>query len=242
LTAAQQTPAELAACAHLLNFTTYTYPEYLVNWHHRLICEHLDAFATQQHQRLMIFAQPRSGKSELVSRRLPAYILGRNPNASIIAASYGADLARRMNRDVQRIMDEESYLRLFPDTRLSGRNVRADAQGSYLRNSDMFEVVDHQVRLCCVGRGRRLEELRRGAADRRVLLEREPREEPFGALHGGWHQLWLRPRCHGYQRASQGGRCVQARIHHRALQRVLPDRGLRPQGHGCLHDSKNMWQ
>ena len=129
---------------HLLDFTTYTYPAYEVNWHHRLICEHLDGFATLRHQRLMIFAQPRSGKSELVSRRLPAYILGRDPNATIIAASYGSDLARRMNRDVQRIIDSPEYRRLFPNTQLWGKNVRSVADGSYLRNSDLFEIVEYR--------------------------------------------------------------------------------------------------
>ena len=92
----------------------------------------------------MIFAPPRSGKSELVSRRLPAFILGKQPDTTIIATSYGANLARRMNRDVQRIIDDEAYWRLFPDTRLWGKNVRSDAQGSWLRNSDMFEVVGHR--------------------------------------------------------------------------------------------------
>ena len=127
----------------LLCFTTYTMPNYAVNWHHRVICDHLDAFVARRIKRLMILAPPRTGKSELVSRRLPAYILGINPNATIIAASYGAELARRMNRDVQRIIDDERYQVLFPDTSLSGKNVRSDAQGSWLRNSDMFEVVGH---------------------------------------------------------------------------------------------------
>jgi hypothetical protein len=101
----------------------------------------------------MIFAQPRSGKSELVSRRLPAYILGRDPDATIIAASYGADLARRMNRDVQRIIDTPEYQRLFPDTQLWGKNVRSVADGSYLRNSDLFEVVGHRGFYMSVGVG-----------------------------------------------------------------------------------------
>jgi len=134
------TRAELAR-RHLLDFTTYTYPGYEVNWHHRLICEHLDRFATERNQRLMVFVQPRAGKSELISRRLPAYILGRDPDAPIIATSYSASLASAMNRDVQRIMDSDEYHRLFPDTKLWSKNVRSDAQGSWLRNSDMFEVV-----------------------------------------------------------------------------------------------------
>lgn len=127
----------------LAEFTTYTMPEYKMNWHHELMCDYLDRFVRLEIPRLMIFAPPRSGKSELVSRRLPAYILGRNPDAPIITASYGADLARRMNRDVQRIIDDDAYSKVFPNTRLSGKNIRTVAGGSWLRNSDEFEVVEY---------------------------------------------------------------------------------------------------
>lgn len=127
----------------LLGFTAYTKEDYEVNWHHAILCDYLDKFIGGQIKRLMVFMPPRHGKSELVSRRLPAYILGRNPDAQIIACSYSADLASRMNRDVQRIIDDERYSRLFPDTRLFGANVRTVAQGTYLRNSDIFEVVGH---------------------------------------------------------------------------------------------------
>ncbi len=127
----------------LLDFTLFTMPGYQVNWHHEVVCGYLDRFARGEIKRLMIFQPPRTGKSELVSRRLPAFILGRNPDATIIATSYGADLARRMNRDVQRIMDSDPYQQLFPDSQLYGKNVRSTARGSWLRNSDMFEVVGH---------------------------------------------------------------------------------------------------
>lgn len=126
---------------HLLHFTNYTFPQYRVNWHHRVLCDALDRFARGELKRLMVFMPPRHGKSELVSRRLPAYLLGRNPNASIIATSYGADLASRMNRDVQRIIDTPEYAALFPETRLNSSNVRTVADGTYLRNSDLFEIV-----------------------------------------------------------------------------------------------------
>lgn len=81
--------------------------------------------------------------SELASRRFPAYALGRFPDLSIISASYSADLSSRMNRDVQRIMDDSLYRDIFPDTRLSSKNIRTVASGNYLRNSDIFEVVGH---------------------------------------------------------------------------------------------------
>ncbi len=126
---------------NFLKFTQYTKPDYDTNWHHKIICDYLMKFVSGEIKRLMIFMPPRHGKSELVSRRLPAYILGQNPQANIIATSYGAALARRMNRDVQRIMDTPKYRAIFPDTKLSQSNIRTVAQGTWLRNSDMFEVV-----------------------------------------------------------------------------------------------------
>lgn len=128
----------------LLRFTVATKADYQVNWHHAALCKALDDFVSGDTKRLMVFMPPRHGKSELVSRRLPAYILGRKPDAQIIACSYSADLAQRMNRDVQRIIDDPRYVDLFPGTQLFGANVRTVAQGTYLRNSDIFEVVGHR--------------------------------------------------------------------------------------------------
>ncbi len=127
----------------LLSFTTYTKSDYEVSWHHRLTCQYLNNFVAGKIPRLMIFEPPRHGKSELTSRRLPAYLFGRYPKTSIIGTSYSADLASRMNRDVQRIIDSPEYAELFPDTKLSGDTVRTGAAGSWLRNSDIFEIVEH---------------------------------------------------------------------------------------------------
>jgi predicted phage terminase large subunit-like protein len=139
--AAQELLRRRQARRSLEHFTNYTKPDYQVNWHHRVLCQYLDRFVAGEIRRLMLFMPPRHGKSELVSRRLPAYLLGHDPNAQIIACSYSADLASRMNRDVQRVMDADSYRAIFPDTRLFGKNVRTVGDGSWLRNSDIFEVV-----------------------------------------------------------------------------------------------------
>jgi predicted phage terminase large subunit-like protein len=126
----------------LAEFSTYTDPRYHMNWHHALICDKLDRFVRKDIRRLMVFTAPRHGKSELVSRKLPAFIFGRDPDASIIATSYSADLAQRMNRDVQRIIDTPAYAEVFPDTALSGRSNRSiTLTGNYLRNADIFEIV-----------------------------------------------------------------------------------------------------
>lgn len=125
----------------MIEFTRFTFPTFRENWHHTTICSYLDRLVSGDIKRLMIFAPPRHTKSELVSRRLPAFALGRNPDEQIISCSYSDDLASRMNRDVQRIIDSEQYEELFPDSRLFGKNIRAVGNGSWLRNSDIFEIV-----------------------------------------------------------------------------------------------------
>ncbi|MCK9593444.1 MAG: phage terminase large subunit [Methanoregula sp.] len=132
------------ARSSLLEFTRYTKDDYEVNWHHQLLCEYLDKFVSGKIKRLLVFMPPRHGKSELVSRRLPAYIFGKCPDASIISCSYSADLASMMNRDVQRIIDSQKYIALFPDTKLNQKNIRTDAKGNFLKNSDIFEVIGHR--------------------------------------------------------------------------------------------------
>lgn len=131
----------------LLGFTLYTFPEYQAGWVHEEICQKLDEFLDKvrrkESPRLMLTMPPRSGKTEIASRRFPAYVLGRYPDTSIIATSYSSDLASRNNRDVQRVMDNNHYLNLFPDSTLSGKNSNNKNQ-TYLRNSDIFEVVGHK--------------------------------------------------------------------------------------------------
>lgn len=123
----------------LLEFVTATMPDFRVSWHHRLLCRHLDRFARGECKRLMIFMPPRHSKSQLVSRHLPAQLLGNNPDRNVIACSYSADLASRMNRDVQRIMDSETYRSVFPGVRLAGP--RVEGSKGHIRTSDLFEVV-----------------------------------------------------------------------------------------------------
>src|SRR3990170_2556200 len=76
----QQVRLELAR-RKLLHFNTYTFAAYQVSWHHIVLCDYLDRFVDGDITRLMVLMPPRHSKSEHVSRRLPAYILGRYPEA-----------------------------------------------------------------------------------------------------------------------------------------------------------------
>lgn len=140
------------ARTNFLKFVTFVRRHYVVNWHHALIAGYLDDFVNGIIPRLLIMTPPRHGKSEEVSRCLPAYIFGRHPDAAVIGTSYGADLAQSMNRDVQRIIDSDRYQLVFPNTRLGSANIRT-LSGTWLRNSDEFEIVDHRGAYRCAGTG-----------------------------------------------------------------------------------------
>jgi hypothetical protein len=114
-----------AARASLIAFTRYTFPEYRPAGHHLLIAEKLEAVAKGEIKRLLIFMPPRHGKSELASKRFPAWFVGANPRRNIIAASYNSDLATDFGREVRNIVGTSRYRAVF-DTSLSGDSTAAN--------------------------------------------------------------------------------------------------------------------
>ena len=106
----------LAAQDSLIAFTEYTFPQYQTAEHHRLIAEKLEAVERGEIDRLMIFMPPRHGKSELATKRFPAYAMGRNPERQIIQASYNSDLATDFGRQVRNIVNDGRYQNVFKTT------------------------------------------------------------------------------------------------------------------------------
>jgi predicted phage terminase large subunit-like protein len=91
---------------------------YLDNWHNALIAAKLEACRRGEITRLIINMPPRSLKSHAAAVAFPAFLLGHNPSAQIICASYGEDLARKHSLDCRNLMASIWYMNLFP-TRLS---------------------------------------------------------------------------------------------------------------------------
>jgi len=111
--AARELLVRRGARNRLLAFTQYTYPEYIPDPAHELIASTLDKVVSGEIKRLMIFAPPQSGKSELFSVRLPAYWLGKRPNDPVILSSYAASLAESKSRQVRNIIESHEYNLLF---------------------------------------------------------------------------------------------------------------------------------
>lgn len=113
-------------------------PDYVFNWHHDVLIDALQSLADRQIKRLIVQMPPRHGKSELVSRLFPAWILGRNPEEQIILSSYSLDLASAMNRDCQRIIQTDQYAGMFPQSKLS------DGKGEAIKTQKRFDIVGHK--------------------------------------------------------------------------------------------------
>lgn len=110
----------------LLAFTEYTNPAYIAARHHGLIASKLEAVERGEIDRLMIFMPPRHGKSELASKRFPAWCLGRKPRRQIIAASYNSDLANDFGRNVRNIVAEPEFRQVFPEVSLAPDSAAAN--------------------------------------------------------------------------------------------------------------------
>ncbi len=103
----------------LVEFTNYTNPLYVSAVHHHMIAAQLEAVERGDIDRLMIFMPPRHGKSELASKRFPAWCLGRNPQRQVIAASYNSDLASDFGRQVRNIVGSPEFGEVFPKVSLA---------------------------------------------------------------------------------------------------------------------------
>ena len=141
---------------NLLSFTRYTLPSFIPAPFHVAYYEVLTRFAMGEIKKLMITMPPQHGKSEGATRRLPAFVLGQDPDKRIAIVSYNATKARKFNRELQRIMDDDRYYELFPQTLLAGQT-SCQEQGkrsrNYARNADECEMVGYQGSFKTIGVG-----------------------------------------------------------------------------------------
>lgn len=117
--AAQELLARRRARGSLIDFTRYTFPKFQPGSHHLEIAQALESVERGECDRLMIFAPPRHTKSELASRRFPAWYLGRHPDRQVITTTYAGEFAQDFGRDVREIVQSHEYSRLFEDVTLA---------------------------------------------------------------------------------------------------------------------------
>lgn len=117
--AAEELLKRRAARKSLEAFTSYVVPKWKPGPIHKAICQQLDRVVNREIDRLMLLCPPQHGKSEVSSRRFPAYLLGKDPTRDVISASATAELAAGFGRDVRDTVRSDEYKRLFPGTELA---------------------------------------------------------------------------------------------------------------------------
>jgi predicted phage terminase large subunit-like protein len=119
--------ARRQATTDLIQFTVLVKDSepYMPAAHHHLIARKLEAVEAGTIKRLMIFCPPRAGKSEIASRKFPAWYLGKHPERQVISASYNNDLASDFGRDVRNLVASRIYQGIFPGVELA-----ADSQAA----------------------------------------------------------------------------------------------------------------
>jgi predicted phage terminase large subunit-like protein len=130
---ARATPAGLGMLASRGRWKLYP--------HLKVIHRKLLDVAAYKIPRLMILLPPQHGKSELVSKYLPAWYLGTFPDRRIILSSYEHDYAASWGRKTREILEEHG-------DSVFGVKLKAEA-----RSQDWFELVGRDGAMYSVGAG-----------------------------------------------------------------------------------------
>lgn len=114
---------------HLMDFIKFTMPDpefpkdvdrsrYENARHHDAIVRAVEKVEEGEYQFLILTVPPRHGKSEIVSRRLPAWFLGKHPEQNVVVATYNDDFAKDFGADVRSIVTSPEFRLVFPEVRL----------------------------------------------------------------------------------------------------------------------------
>ena len=140
--------AELAR-RNFKDYVLYMKKDYILKPFHDYIISRLHAFERGEVKKLMIFMPPQHGKSELASRLLPSYMLGKNPSRKIVVSSYSTTIAHEFARDIKNRIKSIEYGDIF-DINI-GKNDEDD--NSYSNTSYYFHTSPHKGYVYGVGRG-----------------------------------------------------------------------------------------
>lgn len=90
----------------------------------RLLCQIMEKIARGEpltergDKNAAISVGPQFGKSEIISRRAPSWMFGRNPQLNAIVGSYNQDFANEFGDDVGNIIKSDQHRQVFPTHQL----------------------------------------------------------------------------------------------------------------------------
>lgn len=101
---------------NLISYCIAQYPQFVFPKHILLLAKKLEDVAKGKIKRLMVFAPPRHGKSETVSKLFPAWYIGYTKGKNTVAvATYGQDLSNEIGTALNQRMNSDVYKEIFPE-------------------------------------------------------------------------------------------------------------------------------
>lgn len=102
-----------------LHFTRYFFKHrhgqrFIVNWHHKRICDEIERVISGETENLIINVAPGSSKTEIVVINLIARGLAKNPQSRFLHLSYADDLTLLNSQAAREIVASDEYQELWP--------------------------------------------------------------------------------------------------------------------------------
>lgn len=125
--------------------STLSFP--LHSWQREHLCPVLERCVTERGLRIAIHGPPQYGKSILVSQRLPAYLIGCDPEHRVGLAAYNETRATGFGDIVKHLVQSEDFQRSFPGVALD----RLDPKMGEFSTLQRAAVLDGQPSFVALG-------------------------------------------------------------------------------------------
>ena len=115
---------------HLIDFAIAVDRNYQDTWFHESISEVLEEALRKveggEDVRIIIECPPQHGKSDIATKKFPAWVLGKHSDWPVMVGSYSGDLAVQFGQETRDLIDSASYqgifkARLRPDSKAKGK-------------------------------------------------------------------------------------------------------------------------
>jgi predicted phage terminase large subunit-like protein len=103
----------------LAAYSAAMFPKFELPTHLRILVQVLERVERGELDRVIVAMPPRHGKSMTTSQLFPSWYLGRNPTKSIVASSYGQELASDFGRRVRNFVSDPLHRKFFRDCIIS---------------------------------------------------------------------------------------------------------------------------
>lgn len=131
-----------SAAKDFTDFCIATDKNYDPQWFHEEIARALEAVERGEIKRLMVEMPPRHGKSEEISVKFPAWLMGRHPDWPVINASYSSTLSEKHSGECRDIVRSPAFQAIFPGVVVKGDTAAKDFWQVQHGKPDDFDYLD----------------------------------------------------------------------------------------------------